>query len=95
MRDGRRIIVRHDQSIPQRMNNMCMNCRCDDGRLRCMEPEDDTANCMRSDPDEDMQPRSCMMEDGEMLMHNEQREVSTHSRLYIYFLTCKNECSPD
>lgn len=76
MRDDRMVRVRHDEAVPMRQAGSCMNCRCNNGRFECQAPEDSEAMCMRSDPPEGEMPRNCMMEGGEMVMHNEQREVS-------------------
>lgn len=70
--------VRHGDSVSRRENNQCMRCRCNNGEVvNCTRREGDTM-CSRSDPD--ARPANCMM-DGEMVMHNEQREASTDSKL--------------
>ena len=75
MQDRRMVTVNHGESVPRHQNGMCLRCRCDDGEFRCSRPDDDEADCMRSDP-QDNTRRNCMM-NGERVMHNEQREVSS------------------
>ena len=75
MQDERMVSVNHGDSAPRREDNMCMSCRCNDGEFECSRPDDDEVDCRRSDPDDNDRPENCMM-DGEMVMHNEQREVS-------------------
>ena len=76
MRDDRMIMVRHDDVVPLREGGVCRRCQCNDGTFECNPPTDAEATCDRSDPRDNDRPQNCMM-DGEMLMHNEQREVST------------------
>ena len=71
MRSGQRVRLNHGQSIPQRRDNTCMRCTCNDGNLECSRPEGDSSNgagsCERSDPSQT--PRNCMDDDGTMVRH--------------------------
>lgn len=75
------ITVNHEESIPRRQNDMCMRCRCEDGMFQCSMPDDEEADCRRSDPVNNNR-QDCMM-DGQMVMHNEQREVKESTAIYL------------
>lgn len=76
MRDNRMVDVRHGQSVPQHQGGQCMRCECNNGQFECSRGESDRDDCSRSNPDDNRRPENCMM-GGDMIMHNEQREVTS------------------
>lgn len=75
-RGNKMVRVHHGDAVPRRENGTCRNCRCNNGLFDCSAPDDSDVMCTRSDPQDDEAPRNCMMEGGEMVMHNEQSMVS-------------------
>ena len=79
--------MNHGESVPRREDDdVCRRCRCNDGEFECSMPDGEDIDCRRSDPNENERPSNCMMGE-EMVMHNEQREVSfSRAQITLGFL---------